>query len=100
MTPNELSRHIPPEVEEAAARALCKEDGRIPDAVIAPDGLRGFLAWENYKPKARAALAAGLAAWPGVKEHTIQVPDDSDEVRYMLKTIGLILPLPTEPSHD
>jgi hypothetical protein len=45
---------------ERVARELCRSDGKIPDAVIAPDGLRGFQAWENYKPKASAAIAIAL----------------------------------------
>ena len=41
------------------------------------------------------AIAAALNAWPGVKPHEVQVPDDtSDDIRYVLKTVGIILPLP------
>ena len=40
--------------------------------------------------------ATVINSWPGVKWHEIQVPDDSDEVRYMLKKIGVILPLTQE----
>jgi hypothetical protein len=66
MTPDEIAKLIPPDVVEAVARALCRQDGRIPDAVVGPDGLRGFLSWESYKLSARSAIAAALAAWPGV----------------------------------
>jgi hypothetical protein len=81
--------HIPPKALEAAARALCKEDGRIPDAFAGPDGMRGFLAWEQYKPKARAACLAMLRSWPGMFDATF----DGNGAR------GIILPL-TESNDD
>lgn len=40
------------------------------------------------------AIAAAINAWPGMMEHKIQVPDNSDEVLCVLKTVvGLMLPL-------
>ena len=82
----DLNITIPPEALEAAARALCKADGRVPDAVVGPDGMRGFLAWENYKPKARAACLAMLRAWPEAKVQYHTVPPSS----------AIILPLQQE----
>ena len=54
----------------------------------------------HHGPEAawRAACAAMLEAWPGAKWHEVQVPDDSDEIRYMLKKNAHTLPLPTEPA--
>ena len=46
------------------------------------------------------ACIAMLRNWPGIKEHAVQVPDDaSDDIRYTLKKIGIILPL-TENTND
>jgi hypothetical protein len=44
MTPDEIAKRIPDEVVEAAEHEACK----------------------NSRPDMRAALAAGLAAWPGL----------------------------------
>jgi hypothetical protein len=87
---------IPDEVVEAAAQAFRKAMHdhwgwpMLPwDEVLAEDR-------EYWRKLARTALAAALSAWPNAKWHEVQVPDDSDEVRYMLKKVGLILPLPKE----
>lgn len=85
---------IPPEALEAAARAVHDIDRKIA-------GEDQWPAWEDISPtdkqrrlhRVRAALLAGLKAWPGMKKHKVQVPDDSDEVRYTLKTVGIVLPL-------
>jgi hypothetical protein len=80
---------IPEEVVEAAARSLCRQDGRIPDAVVGPDGLRGFLAWESYKTSARAALTAALTAWPGAY-------GNGPKKQWQHYTPAIILPLSKE----
>lgn len=67
------------EIPDAAAEAA---DAAFED----PMGTPLMLAWKR-------AIAAALNAWPGVAEHKIQIPDNSDELRYTLKTIGLILPI-------
>lgn len=83
---------IPDDVVEAAARAAFIYYKCVP--------------WDECGDKtlwcrlARATIAAALAAWPERKWHEIQVPDNSGEVRYTLKKIGLILPLPTEKSDE
>ena len=69
---------IPDEVVEAAREAWLRSD-------------------VNARDDWRAAIAAAINAWPGVKENKVQVPDDSDEIRYTLKTTGIILPLPEAP---
>lgn len=66
MTPTELSKLIPDEVVEAAARAVYEEwcrfhdvaDTSMPWAEVESDEREACLA------EARAAIAAGLAAWP------------------------------------
>jgi hypothetical protein len=57
---------IPDEVVEAAARRLCEMDGKLPDVVefFRLDN-SAHPVWHRYISQARAALAAGLAAWPG-----------------------------------
>ena len=80
---------------------------QIPDEVV--EAAKTTYTAEIYKGKAssreyheamREAIAAALNAWPLIKEHKVQVPDDSDEIRYTLKTTGIILSLPQEPSSD
>jgi hypothetical protein len=55
---------------------------------------------DSFRHHAHAACLAMLNAWEGGKWHTVQVPDDSDEVRYMLKKVGIILPLPKEGADE
>lgn len=51
----------------------------------------------EYRAAMEKAAIALLEAWPGASEHTIQVPDDeSDDIRYKLKKIGIILPFSGE----
>lgn len=79
----DYAKMIPPEVEEAAARALA--------AVRMPNYTWDDLDHEMQaylKDDARAAIATMLAAWPGVAPHgyyTANGPRD-----------GLILPLPAQ----
>ena len=91
MTPDEIVRHIPHEVEEEAAIAAIFADS--PEASPA----HRLAVWsqlqdetkEKYRGIARAALAAGLAAWPGVLTDHGYFYEDA--------TSSLILPLPQEP---
>lgn len=85
MTPDELARMIPPEVVEATARAICKSMQSDWDD---PDTYRYM-----FLEDARAALAAGLAAWPNLKL------DPSWDLRTHKRRVALILPLP-EATND
>jgi hypothetical protein len=74
---------IPDEVVEAAARALCKEQRMFwPDL---NNDERNIIRGE-----ARAAIAAGLAAWPNAKT----LRDDGRRQTYIVP--ALILPFPQE----
>lgn len=80
---------IPNEVVEAALEAYAHASGL---GIIPYDDEDWH---EDLVNGMRAAIAAALNAWPGVKPHEVQVPDDtSDDIRYVLKTVGIILPLP------
>jgi hypothetical protein len=81
---------IPPEAEEAAAEALCdyqygEAHGPWKDA---PEWLR-----VTVRGEARAALQAGLAAWPGMH------PNLKLE-QWPKRNIALILPLSQEKPND
>lgn len=57
---------ISPEAEEAAARAIIIANGGDPDALLRLTIYKTTIkAWQQVAPLARAALAAGLKAWPG-----------------------------------
>jgi hypothetical protein len=72
---------IPPEVVEAAAREICKRDcGFSLDALDRPTK-------DKWRDTARAAIAAALAAWPGMAIRVM--PYDA-----------LILPLPQQEARD
>jgi hypothetical protein len=58
MTPDEISKLIPDEVVEAAAIDLRGGWGEADEAER-----------DAYRVAARAAIAAGLAAWPGAHEY-------------------------------
>ena len=59
---------IPPEALEAAARAIIIANGGDPDALLRLTIHKTTIkAWQQVAPLARAALAAGLAAWPGME---------------------------------
>ena len=62
----DLSRHIPPEALEAAAKRICAV--RFGDWfwAMAHESQR-----EDMRSEARAAIAAMLAAWPNTGEFTI-----------------------------
>lgn len=88
MTPDELSRHIPPEVEEATAASLM-----LVDSIGVTWDRANAIARETYRYKARAALAAGLAAWPNMRTGYTGFRMDKSEQ-------SLILPLPQEGGED
>lgn len=54
---------IPDEVVEAVARTMCRQDGIDPDRMQFSQGIPK---WALYIEHARAAIAAALAAWPGM----------------------------------
>ena len=78
---------IPPEVVEAAARALCLHPDLIVDnhTPICPGP-----AWRLYVEDARAAIVATLNAWPNAKT----LRDDGRRQTYIVP--ALILPLTQE----
>lgn len=70
------AEQIPPEVVEAAARAIEAADvGMVP----------------SYEEAAHAAIAAGLAAWPGAT-----AKQANEHVALFNMDPALILPLPQE----
>lgn len=88
---------IPPEALEAGKdaafswlRSYMEDDVRVREMTD-----------EELTELVSAACLAMLNAWMGTKPiwREIQVPDDSDEVRYMLKKTAIILPLPKESSN-
>jgi hypothetical protein len=88
-----MSIAIPREVEEAVAQAL------VADSVWAGTwDAMSEVERSIFRARARVACRTMLNAWPGMKWHEIQVPDNSAEVRYMLKKTGVILPLTETPN--
>ena len=81
------AEQIPDEVVEAAARAIIITNGGDPDALLRLTIHKTTIkAWQQVVPLARAALIAGLAAWPGM------------ECRPTFTPSRIILPLTQEPS--
>lgn len=76
---------LPPEVVEAAARAVLR--AVIYD--IEPDVRANGMTNDEYRTIATAALRAAINAWPN--QH-----DVADDVVYILNAIILPLPLPQE----
>ncbi len=72
-----------------------REKLKIPEEVVATLVNRVYseyhldIAWSD----AEAMIRDSLMAWPGIELHKVQVPDDSDDVRYTLKTKGILLPI-------
>jgi hypothetical protein len=91
---------IPDEVVEAAARAEADRFAEEMPGDFDPWDALSAVTKADHVRHARLNIAAAIAAWPDVKWHTVQVPDDSDEVRYMLKKVGIILPMPQETSDE
>lgn len=81
---------IPPEVVEAVAYLLCRE--RHPCWSIVQEVMEMDIDGQGteFRHIARAAIAAGLAAWPGAWDDIVE----GQKGRF------LILPLPTEVSDD
>ena len=76
------------EAVEAAARAIVIANGGDPDAFLRLTIHKTTIkAWQQVVPLARAALIAGLAAWPGACKEKF-APWSSEH--------QLILPLPQE----
>lgn len=85
MTPDQIAAMIPEEVVEAAAIGLCLAQGYI---------------WERHpefqpawRREARAAIAAGLAKWPGM----VHMAGEAGTIANDGEREHLILPLPPEP---
>jgi len=93
------AKHIPPEVVEAAAKAAYEMDAGSPSDTWQQ---AAKLAKVIYRGQARAAIAAALAAWPGMK--TAWEDDDATWFEYEVdKGPGpdaLILPLPAQEARD
>ena len=102
MTADELAKLIPPEAVEAAAKAKHKRFVDTHPGYQWPtwDSMTDPIKAEMIDQQ-QAAILAALRAWPGVREHSVQVPDDnSEDIRYVLKPIGVILPLTQENADD
>lgn len=83
MKPDEIAKCIPDEVVEAAAERIW-----LSDYPGDPWMRTSELTKRIYRDVARAAIAAALAAWPGM--HPASDPPPA----------RLILPLPQEPRND
>jgi hypothetical protein len=69
------------EAVEAAARAIIIANGGDPDAFLRLTIHKTTIkAWQQVVPLARAALTAGLAAWPGAFPTTTQINRGATEV--------------------
>lgn len=79
---------IPPEVVEAAARAICEH---LRSNWVFDGNPRHSEARDDMLAQARAAIAAGLAAWPGLRM-MVDIDTGNDA--------AFKLPLPTENSND
>lgn len=76
------------EAVEAAARAIIIANGGDPDALLRLTIHKTTIkAWQQVAPLARAALTAGLAAWPNA---------ELDEAMWKDGPNFLILPLPKD----
>ena len=72
MTKNE---QLSDEAVEAAARAIIIANGGDPDALLRLTIHKTTIkAWQQVAPLARAALIAGLSAWPGAEQKSIPDP--------------------------
>jgi hypothetical protein len=94
MTADEIDKLIPAEVVEAAARDA-HQVWRMTCAAESDEEISAYREWEeleeheraDWRMEARAAIAAGLAAWPGMAIRVM--PYDA-----------LILPLPTQEKEN
>lgn len=85
MNPDEIAKLIPDEVVEEAAKHAFIYYKSIPWDECTDKNL-----WRSL---ARAAIAAGLASWPGVESET-----GTSAYNPLVKRHRLILPLPKEKS--
>lgn len=80
------------EAVEAAARAIIIANGGDPDAPLRLTIHKTTIkAWQQVAPLARAALTAGLAAWPEAKRVKGYFTHDTDHYEP-----AIILPLPKD----
>jgi hypothetical protein len=83
------------EAVEAAARAIIIANGGDPDALLRLTIHKTTIkAWQQVVPLARAALTAGLAAWPNAQRYTFPESGSGDD--YSPALDELILPLTQE----
>jgi hypothetical protein len=90
------------EAVEAAARAIIIANGGDPDALLRLTIHKTTIkAWQQVVPLARAALTAGLSAWPGVGLQTSgRITGSSSEGEDLYALDRLILPLSHEDNDD
>jgi len=87
------------EVVEAAARAIIITNGGDPDALLRLTIHKTTIkAWQQVVPLARAALTAGLSAWPNAQRYTFPESGSGDD--YSPALDELILSLPREGNDD
>jgi len=79
---------IPPEAEEAAARAMCRNAYKKLPSFNWEDSMRDDADGPYWRECARVAMAAGITVWPGMLDMTEGEPGR--------ETREIILPLPTE----
>lgn len=79
---------IPPEAEEAAARAMCRNAYKKLPSFNWEDSMRDDADGPYWRECARVAMAAGITVWPGAYTKS--------EDWYSPADTNLILPLPTE----
>ena len=76
---------IPPEAEEAAARAMCRNAYKKLPSFNWEDSMRDDADGPYWRECARVAMAAGITVWPG-----------AEVVKWYHADYTLILPLPQE----
>jgi len=79
---------IPPEAEEAAARAMCRNAYKKLPSFNWEDSMRDDADGPYWRECARVAMAAGITVWPGAGTHVYY--------RNRIHTRELTLPLPQE----
>jgi hypothetical protein len=80
---------IPPEAEEAAARAMCRNAYKKLPSFNWEDSMRDDADGPYWRECARVAMAAGITVWPG-----------AEVVKWHHADYTLILPLTTEAGSD
>jgi len=82
---------IPPEAEEAAARAMCRNAYKKLPSFNWEDSMRDDADGPYWRECARVAMAAGITVWPGAEVHNFDGWTHAE---------GLVLPLPQEASDE